>query len=107
MNEFQLPFYLEVHQTRSFTIIQCNKVINITIYYFKIWLYDHVNHYYSRVSILLGYGGTLPRAWCCMFWDHCVVSERRAPINQWHHRIPSTEAWSALLWNVHSVTYTG
>lgn len=48
MNEFQLPFYLEVHQTRNFTIIQCNKVIHITVYYFKIWLYDRVNQYYSR-----------------------------------------------------------
>jgi len=79
MNEFHLPFYLEVRQTRNFTIIQYNKVINITIYYFKIWLYDHVNQYYSEVYILLGCGGTLPGDWCCVFWDHCVVSEHQAP----------------------------
>ena len=67
MNEFQLPLYLEVHQTRNFTVIQYNNVINITIYYFKICLYDHVNQYYSEVSILLGCGGTLPDDLCCIF----------------------------------------
>jgi hypothetical protein len=67
MNEFQLHFYVEVHQSRYFTLIQYSRVINKTLYYFKIWLYDHVNHYYSKESILLGCGGTLRGDWCCTF----------------------------------------
>jgi len=107
-NDFQLPVYLDVHQTRNFTIIQYNKVIHITIYYFKVWLYDHVNQYYSRGVHSSGMWWNITRwlvlyvlgSLCCL-----RISSTNHPVTQ--HHIPRVEVQSALPWNLRIVTCTG